>query len=191
MDLWVFFVFFFFFSLLKRREGKHFGFPRLIKGCKSLFHHAAGEIAWCRFHGIIDQISMILCNIMIRHHITIILHKTIWIDWWVVASTIVQLLWFRYHAVAPIRRHLVVGPLFWECSPPVLGPLFFWECPHAGWRFTRRLLQTSKCQCARMLSIWWSCPTSRTFSKWSKLKHGFSWHTPKRQDGESIITWSK
>jgi hypothetical protein len=37
-----------------------------------------------------------------------------------------------------------------------------------------------------MLSIRWSCPTSRTFSKWNKFKHGFSWHTPKRQDGESI-----
>jgi hypothetical protein len=57
MDLWVFFfVFFFFFSLLKEREGNPLWFlPGLIKGCKSLFHHAAGEIARCRFNGIIDQ----------------------------------------------------------------------------------------------------------------------------------------
>jgi hypothetical protein len=50
MDLW---VFFWSFSFSFQREGKHFGFAGLIKGCKSLFHHAAGEIAWCRFHGII------------------------------------------------------------------------------------------------------------------------------------------
>lgn len=52
----------------------------------------------------------------------------------------------------PQIQRLVVGPFILGMLPTCPRPLIVLEMS-PRWRFTRRLLQTSKCQCARMFSI--------------------------------------